>query len=278
MATSKIPDMRIPAGSLVLVTGATGFIASEVIKQLLQRGFRVRGSVRDFHSASWLLTAHFDESLSGQFEVVEVPDIGVDGAFDEAVKGVAGILHIATSTAAGKDGGFETDREIAIPTTVKGVSSIFISALKEPSIKAFVFTGSIVAAVFPIKGNHTKVGPDTFNEAAVKLSHSPPPYGPMHGFNVYAASKVAAEEEFLRLMKEHGPHFISNIVSPSGVIGEPRNVKHADVHHNWVTSLYRSEKQRLDAFPSGEPHHHVPTPFRSTNTAKLSSLMSKTLR
>ncbi|KAH8172087.1 NAD dependent epimerase/dehydratase family protein [Sarocladium implicatum] len=249
MATHTAQEMDIPVGSTVLVTGATGFIASHVINQLLNRGFKVRGSVRDFHSSSWLITAHLNEVRTGQLELVKVPDMGVDDAFDEAVVGVSAIIHLATSTAPGEGGGFETDPEIVIPVTVKGTTSIFLSALKEKSIKKFVFTGSIVAATFPVKGLDTEVKSETFNEAAVEAAYSAPPHGPIHGFYVYAAGKVAAEKEFLSLMEKHKPRFSGNIVSPSGVIGEPQHVKHADVHHNWVTSLYRSERQRLEPFP-----------------------------
>lgn len=34
--------VSIPQGSLVLVTGANGFIASHVVKQLLENGYKVR--------------------------------------------------------------------------------------------------------------------------------------------------------------------------------------------------------------------------------------------
>ncbi len=35
------------AAELVLVTGAAGFLATHVVKQLLEGGYRVRGTVRD---------------------------------------------------------------------------------------------------------------------------------------------------------------------------------------------------------------------------------------
>ena len=37
----------LQAGDLVCVTGANGFIASHLIRDLLQAGYRVRGTVRD---------------------------------------------------------------------------------------------------------------------------------------------------------------------------------------------------------------------------------------
>ena len=38
------------AAPVVVVTGATGFIASELIKQLLEKGYTVRGTVRSLQN------------------------------------------------------------------------------------------------------------------------------------------------------------------------------------------------------------------------------------
>ncbi len=89
--------LDIPGGSLVLVSGATGFVASHIIKQLLERGYRVRGTVRDLEKAAWLTRDVFKaEAARGDFELVTVTDLGAKGAFDEAVGGgVAAIVHVA---------------------------------------------------------------------------------------------------------------------------------------------------------------------------------------
>lgn len=38
------------AAPVVVVTGATGFVASELVKQLLEKGYTVRGTVRSLHN------------------------------------------------------------------------------------------------------------------------------------------------------------------------------------------------------------------------------------
>lgn len=43
--------------------------------------------------------------------------------------------------------------------------------------------------------------------------------------------------------------FSGNIVSPSGVIGEPLHMKHCNKHHNWITTIYKDLRDRLDAIP-----------------------------
>lgn len=77
----------LPQGSPVLVTGANGWIASHVVDQLLQAGFTVRGTSRDASKAEWLQDYVAEKYGSGKFEVAVVPDMSVEGAFDDAVKG-----------------------------------------------------------------------------------------------------------------------------------------------------------------------------------------------
>lgn len=86
----------IEKGSLVLITGVSGFIASHTANQFLEDGYRVRGTVRSLEKADWLYKLFNEKYGNGKFEAVEVPDMMVDNAFDQAVKGVDGICHMAS--------------------------------------------------------------------------------------------------------------------------------------------------------------------------------------
>ncbi len=77
----------IAPGSLVLVTGANGYIASHIADQLLEAGYKIRGTVRDAKKSSWLQELFDKKYGSGKFEMVVVEDMKVPGAFDEATKG-----------------------------------------------------------------------------------------------------------------------------------------------------------------------------------------------
>ena len=72
--------------STVLVTGATGFVGTWVIKVLLERGYRVRCAVRNKGKQEHIrnLYKRYDDRL----EFAEVGDISDTGAFDAAVKDV----------------------------------------------------------------------------------------------------------------------------------------------------------------------------------------------
>lgn len=78
----------LPKGTTILVTGVNGFIASHVADQLLEDGYRVRGTVRTQTRARPLLEYTNGRYGKDKFELAIVPDVAAEGAFDEAVKGV----------------------------------------------------------------------------------------------------------------------------------------------------------------------------------------------
>jgi len=72
----------------VLVTGITGFLGSHVADQFLEAGYEVRGTAREVSKADAIKKALNSKYGEGRVEVVAVPDITIEGAFDEAVKGM----------------------------------------------------------------------------------------------------------------------------------------------------------------------------------------------
>ena len=78
---------------MVLVTGVNGFIASHIADQILLAGYKVRGTARTAAKAEHL-KEYWDKKYGlGKVEIVEVPELGIKGAFDEVVKG----MHIPYS-------------------------------------------------------------------------------------------------------------------------------------------------------------------------------------
>jgi len=237
----------IPKGSWILVTGATGFVASHVVKQFLERGYRVRGTVRDFTKAAWLVDNVFKSFADrGEFELARVVDLAATNAFDEAVKGVSAIVHVASIV------NFEPDPHKVVSQTVVGASSILEAALKEPSVKEFVYTSSIAAVTMPMAGNTTHVERDTWNDAAVQLAWTPPPYDPSHGFMSYMASKVEAEKAVWKFAEEREPHFTVNSVCPSSIMGEPLNKSHTESAVAFVKQLCDGNTAFFTAIPASK--------------------------
>ena len=207
----------------------------------------MRGTVRDVAKASWLLNDVFKiYADNGEIELVVVPDFtGNDVVFDDAIKGVSAIIHLATVVT------LDPDPNNVIPQTVAATTSLLKAALDEPSIKRFVYTTSYSAAAMPLERKDIVVGKDTWNDLAVQLAWKQP-YEPNNGLMVYMASKVAAEKELWNFVKENKPHFSVNAVSPSAVIGQPITRQHAVSNGAWLRLVYDGQAAVLSMIPQSK--------------------------
>ncbi|KAG5635177.1 hypothetical protein H0H81_012139, partial [Sphagnurus paluster] len=131
----------ISVGDKVLVSGANGFIAIWVVRKLLEKGYRVRGTVRSADKVKFLEESF--KSYGGKFEVFIVKDITKEGAFDEAVNGVDVIAHIASPVHTN----VISPNELIKPA-VNGTIGILKSAVKNGnSVKRIVVTSSCGAVL-----------------------------------------------------------------------------------------------------------------------------------
>lgn len=92
--------MSLGDETTVLVTGATGFIAQHCVVQLLDAGYRVRGTARSAERAAELkatLAPHLagGETALDRFELVSA-NLKSDDGWDEAVAGCRYVLHVAS--------------------------------------------------------------------------------------------------------------------------------------------------------------------------------------
>ncbi|KAE9962155.1 hypothetical protein EG328_000842 [Venturia inaequalis] len=240
MGINAIPNPAIPPGSLILVTGVNGLIASHVAEQCLNAGYRVRGTTRDAKKHAWMKNV---ESFSkpGAFELFEVKDMTKDGAFDEAVKGCAGVAHVASNMT------FSNNYEEIVGDAVKGAMSALKSASKEPGIKRFVLTSSSTATTMPKPGKEFIVHKDTWNDEAIKLAKGKDP----DGFTVYAASKTQAERQVWDWVKENKPSFVVNAVLPNANLGQPLDVKNQGHPSTtlWVKQVFDGDLDQLRGVP-----------------------------
>ena len=87
MTIPGIENPVIPYGSTIVVTGCSGFIGSHVADQVLNAGYKVRGTSRDANKNNWLKEYFVTRHGEGKFELVSVPDLTKDDAFEDVVKG-----------------------------------------------------------------------------------------------------------------------------------------------------------------------------------------------
>ncbi|CDP18887.1 unnamed protein product [Coffea canephora] len=82
-------------GKVVCVTGASGYIASWLVKLLLERGYTVKASVRDLNDPK--KTQHL-ATLAGAKERLHLFSANLleEGSFDAIVEGCEGVFHTAS--------------------------------------------------------------------------------------------------------------------------------------------------------------------------------------
>lgn len=166
---------QTPAGhrdALVVVTGASGFIASHVVRELLERGYRVRGTVRD--PSDEAKTSHLLEMAAelGAAERLELVagDLMQEGSFDDCMLDARFVCHMAAAVImAAKD----PQRQI-VDVAVKGTHNVLGAVERAAAVETLVMTSSIAAVIDEEQTHdHTFTEAD-WNESA-SVAESPYP-------------------------------------------------------------------------------------------------------
>ncbi|XP_061359634.1 phenylacetaldehyde reductase-like isoform X2 [Gastrolobium bilobum] len=129
---------------VVCVTGASGFIASWIVKFLLQRGYTVRATVRDPSNPTKVEHLLKLEGAKERLQLFKA-DLLEEGSFDSAIDGCDGVFHTASPVLLSvvKDPQAEL-----IDPAVKGTLNVLKSCVKSPSVKRVVLTSSISSVAF----------------------------------------------------------------------------------------------------------------------------------
>ncbi|KAJ7487923.1 hypothetical protein FB451DRAFT_1362547 [Mycena latifolia] len=197
---------------IACVTGASGFLATQIILILLDRSWKVRACVRNPSKAdAW--RAKFPMFSADQLEFVSVPDMQVDGSFDDAVKGCEVVFHTASPfNFVFKD----NEKDMLIPAKL-GALTLLKAAKAELAVKRVIFTSSFAAIVDPHldpRPGHTYTevdwNPSTWEEA---VKSTDPHF-------VYLASKAHAEKAVWDFVKEEKPDFSVTSIVPPVILGE----------------------------------------------------------
>jgi len=192
---------RARSAPVVCVTGANGFLGSEIVKQCLLMGYRVRATVRN--AADLRKTQHL-RKLAGATTNLEIlsAEMGPETSigFGEAIAGCSAVFHTASPFSGGK-----ISKE-DVHTAVFGTLAI-LRACEQAGVKTVIMTSSMCAAMPESDGN-------TFCET----NWSDPQLQVQHG-NTYAASKILAERAAWEMVRKENPNFRLVTILPATIVG-----------------------------------------------------------
>ena len=134
-----------PADGPVAVTGASGYIGSWIVHDLMEQGYEVRSCVRDASKPGKVdhLLALNDAGLRGNTTLHE-GDIFEPGSYDDAFDGCSAVMHAGAAVGYNR----ETPQQVYDGCFTE-VQQVLDSARKSPALKRFVFTSSFAAVGHP---------------------------------------------------------------------------------------------------------------------------------
>ncbi|XP_034687913.1 cinnamoyl-CoA reductase 1-like [Vitis riparia] len=192
------------SSGVVCVTGASGYVASWLVKLLLQRDYTVKASVRDPNDPK--KTEHL-LSLDGAKERLHLfkANLLEEGSFDSIVEGCVGVFHTASPFYHGVT---DPQAELIDPA-LKGTLNVLSSCAKTPTVKRVVVTSSIAAVVYSGKPRTPEVVVDETWFSNQDICKELKLW--------YVLSKTLAEEAAWKFAKEKGMDIVT--INPAMVIG-----------------------------------------------------------
>ena len=192
----------------ILVTGATGYVGSWVTKYLLEKGFRVRITVRDkANSDKYKFLQLIAADSQGELEVYEA-DLLKSGSYNEAAEVCEAIIHVASPFSLR----FKDPLKEIIEPAVQGTKNVLAAATASATVKKVVLTSSVVAVygdnIDMAEKGLSEFTEDDFNDTST-ATHQPYPYSKVKA--ELAAWNIAKKEDQWKLV----------VLNPGFVMGPP---------------------------------------------------------
>jgi nucleoside-diphosphate-sugar epimerase len=197
------------ANTTVLVTGASGFIGLHCVLQLLEGGYRVRGTVRNAGRADEVreaMEARVAADAARRLQLVEA-DLTADEGWEDAASGCTYVLHVASPFPNRVP---EHEDELIRPAK-EGTLRV-LRAAADAGVRRVVLTSSLAA----VSGGHPHDNSRVFTEEDWSIVEACPPY---------PKSKTLAERaawEFVAGLPGDAPMELCAI-NPGAVLGPVLN-------------------------------------------------------
>jgi len=197
---STAPAAAPVSAAPVCVTGASGFIAAHIVRTLLERGYRVRGTVRNPDRTGDLAFLSNLPGAAGRLELVR-GDLLDPRGWDAAVAGCEYVLHTASPYRID----VEDPRRDLVDPAVRGTRHV-LDACLWAGVKRVVLTSSMAAVTDEPDSRHVLTEADWNTKSTLDR-------------NPYYFSKTLAEREAWKMVNDEKAPFELIAVNPYLVIG-----------------------------------------------------------
>lgn len=201
---------RINSKAPIMVTGATGYVAGWLVKELLEAGHTVHAPVRNPNNTKKLEHLRtLSESSPGTIRFFKA-DLLQDGSYAEAMKGCELVFHTASPFTYD----YSDPQKDLIDPAVNGTKNILRTASDVGSVKRVVVTSSCAAMytdAIDIHHQPNKVLTDAVWNTTASLKYQP-----------YSYSKTLAEKAAWEMVAKQDEWDLV-VVNPSFVMGPALN-------------------------------------------------------
>lgn len=190
----------------ILVTGASGYLASWIVKLLIEQGHTVHATVRSLNDTVKISHLLKLKKLTPKQLVLFEANLLTENSFDEAVKGCDIAIHTASPYFLDKPKNIQKE---LIDPAVNGTNNVLNSVNKTKSVKRVIVTSSIVTLFNNAKELSNKPNHEvTENGTNTNLDET---------YNSYAFSKTKAEQIAWEVSKKNDWDLIT--VHPGAIFG-----------------------------------------------------------
>ena len=187
----------------VLVTGGTGFIGLHCLQQLLDKGYKVRTTIRSESRKQEVMDAMKEHSSNCENLEFYIADLLKDDGWKEAVEGSKYVLHVASPFFLGEP----ENEDVFIKPAVEGTLRV-LKACADADVQKVVLTSSFAAVGYGHPREKEVYTEEDWSSVGGEIS-------------AYAKSKTLAEKaawEFVENLEE-SKKFDLTVINPVAVTG-----------------------------------------------------------
>lgn len=224
----QLSPTPVPIDEPCMVTGATGYIAGQIIKDLLEAGAIVHATVRDIEYDAERFE-HLEKIAAdspGTLKIFEA-DLMDEGSFEDAIKDCVYVFHCA-SPYPDHFIRLKKVREELLDPAVVGTSNVCEEANKSETVQRIVLTSSVYACMTDAK--------DVRESKEGRLTETVWNNSASRKYQPYAYSKLMAEKKAWKIQKAGKKWDLVRIL-PGVTVGPGVGIQHHSTSVNLIKSL-----------------------------------------